>query len=142
MRSYRSFADQFEQNYTTEIFGRWHGEGTSNRLPRMSSVSHRNQQFISDIYMHDGDYVRINNLTVGYDFGSMVRKLGWVNGAQIYLTVNNLHTFTKYDGMDPEVPFSGNEDPASAEYMPWAQGIDLGLYPLPRTVMLGVNISL
>lgn len=142
MRSYRSFADQFEQNYTTEIFGRWHGEGTSNRLPRMSSVSHRNQQFISDIYMHDGDYVRINNLTVGYDFGSMVRKLGWVNGAQIYLTVNNLHTFTKYDGMDPEVPFSGNEDPESAEYMPWAQGIDLGLYPLPRTVMLGVNISL
>src|SRR5688572_18362166 len=39
MRSYRSFADQFEQNYTTEVFGRWHGEGTSTRIPRLSSVS-------------------------------------------------------------------------------------------------------
>lgn len=141
MRSYRSFADNFDQNYTTEIFGRWHGEGTSNRIPRLSSVSHRNQQYISDVYMYDGDFLRINNLTVGYDFGSMAQKLGWFTGAQVYLQVNNLYTFTKYDGMDPEVPFSGNEDPNSAEYAPWASGIDLGLYPLPRTVMVGVNLT-
>jgi TonB-dependent starch-binding outer membrane protein SusC len=141
MRSYRSFADNFDQNYTTEIFGRWHGEGTSNRLPRLSSVSHRNQQFISDIYMYDADYLRINNMTIGYDFGKLAKKLGWLNGAQLYVTVNNLYTFTKYDGMDPEVPFSGNEDPNSAQYAPWASGIDLGLYPLPRTVMVGANLS-
>jgi hypothetical protein len=141
MRSYRSFADQFEQNYTTEIFGRWHGEGTSNRIPRLSSVSHRNQQYISDIYMHDADFLRINNLTIGYDFGSLAKKVGWFQGAQVYMTVNNLYTFTKYDGMDPEVPFSGNEDPNSSAYAPWASGIDLGLYPLPRTVMVGVNLT-
>lgn len=135
MRSYRSFADQFEQNYTTEVFGRWHGEGTSNRLPRLSSVSHRNQQFISDIYMHDADFVRINNLTIGYDFGALARKAGWINAAQVYMTVNNLHTFTKYDGMDPEVTWGGHDE------MPWASGIDLGLYPLPRTVMVGVNLT-
>jgi TonB-linked SusC/RagA family outer membrane protein len=132
MRSYRSFADQFEQNYTTEIFGRWHGEGTSNRIPRISSVSHRNQQYISDIYMYDGDYVRVNNLTVGYDFGVLAKKLGWMNAAQVYLTVNNLHTFTKYEGMDPEIAYGGAD---------WGQGVDLGLYPLARTVMLGVNIT-
>lgn len=136
MRSYRSFADQFEQNYTTEIFGRWHGEGTSSRIPRLSSVSHRNQQYISDIYMHDANFLRINNLTIGYDFGSLARKVGWFSGAQVYMTVNNLYTFTKYDGMDPEVTFGGHDD------MQWASGIDLGLYPLPRTVMLGVNITL
>lgn len=141
MRSYRSFADNFEQNYTTEIFGRWHGEGTSNRIPRLSSVSHRNQQYISDIYMYDADFLRINNLTIGYDFAALAKKAGFFSGAQVYVTVNNLYTFTKYDGMDPEVAFSGNEDPNSAEYMPWAQGIDLGLYPLPRTVMVGVNLS-
>jgi TonB-linked SusC/RagA family outer membrane protein len=141
MRSYRSFADQFEQNYTTEIFGRWHGEGTSNRIPRLSSVSHRNQQYISDIYMHDADFLRINNLTIGYDFGSLAKKVGWFQGAQVYMTVNNLYTFTKYDGMDPEVPFSGNEDSNSSAYAPWASGIDLGLYPLPRTVMVGVNLT-
>lgn len=141
MRSYRSFADNFDQNYTTEIFGRWHGEGTSNRIPRLSSGSHRNQQLISDIYMYDGDFLRINNLTIGYDFGSVVKKTGWLEGAQVYITVNNLYTFTKYDGMDPEVPFSGNEDPNSPTYAPWAQGIDLGLYPLPRTIMVGVNLT-
>ncbi len=135
MRSYRSFSDQFDQNYTTEIFGRWHGEGTSNRLPRLSSVSHRNQQFISDIYMHDADFLRINNLTVGYDFGTLARRLGVFRGAQVYMTVNNLYTFTKYEGMDPEVTWGG------ADTMQWASGIDLGLYPLPRTVMLGVNLS-
>lgn len=141
MRSYRSFADQFDQNYTTEIFGRWHGEGTSNRIPRLSSVSHRNQQYISDIYMYDGDYLRINNLTIGYDFKGLAPNMNWFKGAQVYFTVNNLYTFTKYDGMDPEVPFSGNEDPNSADYTPWASGIDLGLYPLPRTVMVGVNLT-
>lgn len=135
MRSYRSFADNFEQNYTTEIFGRWHGEGTSTRIPRLSSTSHRNQQFISDVYMYDGDYVRINNLTIGYDFQSMVKKTGVLNGAQVYFTVNNLYTFTDYDGMDPEVPYGGNDD------YPWASGVDLGLYPLPRTVMMGVNLT-
>lgn len=135
MRSYRSFADQFEQNYTTEVFGRWHGEGTSSRIPRLSSVSHRNQQYISDIYMHDANYMRISNLTVGYDFGSMAKKVGWFNGAQIYASVNNLYTFTKYEGMDPEVTFGGSDD------MQWASGVDLGLYPLPRTVMLGVNLT-
>ncbi len=135
MRSYRSFADQFEQNYTTEVFGRWHGEGTSNRIPRLSSVSHRNQQYISDIYMYDADFLRINNLTIGYDLGTLAKKAGWFSAAQVYMSVNNIHTFTKYDGMDPEVTFGGNDD------MQWASGVDLGLYPLPRTVMLGVNIT-
>jgi len=134
MRSYRSFADNFTQNYTTEVFGRWHGEGTSDRIPRLSSVSHRNQQFISDIYMYDADYLRINNLTVGYDFANLTQTLPWFSGAQVYVTVNNLYTFTKYDGMDPEVTYGGDD-------MPWASGIDLGLYPLPRTVMLGVNLT-
>lgn len=141
MRSYRSFADNFDQNYTTEVFGRWHGEGTSDRLPRLSSVSHRNQQYISDIYMHDADFLRINNLTIGYDFGSFAQKAGWFSGAQVYMTVNNLYTFTKYDGMDPEVTFSGNDDPDSDDYMPWGSGIDLGLYPLSRSVMFGVNLT-
>ncbi|PIB34315.1 SusC/RagA family TonB-linked outer membrane protein [Reichenbachiella sp. 5M10] len=139
MQSYRSFADRFDQNYTTEIFGRWHGEGTSDRLPRLSSSSHRNTNFISDIYMHDADYVRINNLTIGYNFAHMIQNANWINGAKVYVAVNNLYTFTEYSGMDPEVSFSGvggEDDPTL-----WASGIDLGLYPLPRTVMLGVNLT-
>ncbi len=136
MRSYRSFADSFDQNYTTEVFGRWHGEGTSNTQPRLTSIAHRNQQFVSDIYMHDADFLRITNLTVGYDFKTLgsLQSFKWLTGAQVYMSVNNLYTFTKYAGMDPEAAWGGDDTP-------WATGIDLGLYPLPRTVMFGVNIT-
>jgi TonB-dependent starch-binding outer membrane protein SusC len=71
MQSYRSFADNFTQNYTSGVFDRWHGEGTSTKMPRLTYGSNRNQQFISDIYMHDADYVRVSNLTIGYDFSKM-----------------------------------------------------------------------
>lgn len=133
MQSYRSFADNFTQNYTTQIFGRWHGEGTSDRIPRLSSSSHRNTNYISDIYLHDADYLRVTNLTVGYKFNEVLKGWTWLQGASIYASVNNLYTFTQYDGMDPEVGFG--HDAA------WASGVDLGLYPLPRTVIFGLNVK-
>ncbi|RUA14134.1 MAG: SusC/RagA family TonB-linked outer membrane protein, partial [Flavobacteriia bacterium] len=133
MQSYRSFSDNFDQNYTTEIFDRWHGAGTSNRLPRMSSVSNRNTNFISDIYMHDADFLRINNLTVGFKLGRYLSNIDYISEIRIYGAVNNLYTFTKYDGMDPDVSFGHDAS--------WASGIDLGLYPLPRTVMFGLSID-
>ena len=55
MKSYRSYVDYTRQNYTSDIFGRWHGEGTSNRLPRLTSGTHSNWQYVSDLYMEDGD---------------------------------------------------------------------------------------
>ena len=74
MQSYRSFADNFTQNYTTQIFGRWHGEGTSDRIPRLGYASTRNTNLISDIYMHDADYVRISNVVLGYRFGNLIQQ--------------------------------------------------------------------
>lgn len=133
MQSYRSFADRFDQNYTTEIFGRWHGEGTSNRLPRLTSNPSRNTNFISDLYVYNADFLRINNLTIGYNFEKLVSKLSWFNGAKLYVAANNLYTFTSYNGMDPDVRYGGKDN--------WASGIDLGLYPQPRTFMLGLNLT-
>ena len=122
------------RNWTTEIFDRWHGEGTSNTLPRLSSQSHRNTNYVSDIYVRDADYLRISNLTVGYNFAYLFKDKNWLENMSVYFAVNNLCTFTAYDGLDPDVSYGG----ANA---PWASGVDLGLYPLPRTVMLGANIS-
>ena len=131
MQSYRSFADSPKQNYTTDVFDRWHGEGTSNKMPRLSSVSNRNTQYVSDIYMHDADYLRINNLTLGYNFNEVLSAFKFVSNLKVYVAVNNLYTFTKYDGMDPEVRFGHDAS--------WASGIDLGLYPQARTVMFGLS---
>lgn len=134
MQSYRSFADNFTQNYTTQIFGRWHGEGTSNRIPRLGYASTRNTNLISDIFVHDADFLRISNVVVGYRLGNLLKNLNWVKGASVYASVSNLHTFTKYDGMDPDVGYS-------PDGFPWATGADLGLYPLPRTVMFGASVT-
>ncbi|MFI3322136.1 MAG: TonB-dependent receptor [Rikenellaceae bacterium] len=133
MQSYRSFTDQLTENYTTAIFDRWHGEGTSNTTPRLSYTGNANTNLVSDIYVKDADYVRVSSLTVGYNFDNLIKNFDVVKRASIYMSVNNLCTITGYDGMDPEVGYGGGDS--------WASGIDLGLYSLPRTVIFGINLT-
>ena len=132
MKSYRSYVDYARQNYTSDIFGRWHGEGTSNKLPRLTSGTHSNWQFNSDINMENGDYMRMQNLTIGYDFKKLFKNLP-LKQLRLYVAAQNLFTITGYSGMDPEVGYGGYQD--------WVSGIDLGFYPSPRTYMVGANIK-
>ena len=119
-------------NYTTEIYGRWHGEGTSNRLPRLTSSASLNWQNVSDIYIEDGDYLRISNLTIGYDFKHLFPNMP-LEKARIYFAVQNLLTITGYNGLDPEVGYGDGKS--------WVSGIDIGNYPSPRTIMVGFNLN-
>jgi len=137
-KSYRSFADTYTQNFTTDIFGRWHGEGTSNKLPRLTSGSNTNWQEISDIYIEDGDYLKIQNVTLGYDFKKLLPKMP-VGQFRLYVSAQNLYTITGYSGMDPEVGY-GTQYSNGYAYG-WAKNIDLGFYPSPRTYLAGVNIK-
>lgn len=130
-KSYRNYIDNPRHNYTTEIFGRWHGEGTSNRLPRVLASPHKNTQYTSDLYIEDGDYFRISNLTLGYDFKYLFKKLPLAQ-ARLFFSVQNLCTITGYSGMDPQVGYA----PSS-----WASGVDSGFYPTARTVMIGATIK-
>lgn len=136
-KSYRSFADSPLQNYTTEIFGRWTGEGTSNKLPRLTSGSNINWQNISDIYIEDGDYVKIQNITLGYDFKKLFKNMPLAQ-ARLFITGQNLFTITGYSGMDPEVGYAPT---VNNERQDWVSGIDLGFYPSPRTYMVGVSLK-
>lgn len=122
------------RNWTTQIFDRWTGEGTSNTLPILSSSGHRNSSYISDLYVYDADYLRITNLTVGYDFATLLKKQTWASNISLYVSVNNLYTFTGYEGYDPNVSYGG--DGCS-----WGSGVDLGYYATPRTVMIGLNLT-
>ena len=128
VQSYRNHANS-KANYTTAILNRWTGEGTSNRMPRVTDTN-INWQF-SDLYLQDGDYLRISNITLGYDFAKLI-KLKAISQARLYIQVQNAFTFTKYDGMDPEIGY-GTSD--------WVSGIDLGYYPRPRTFLVGVNLK-
>jgi len=131
-KSYRSFADSYTQNYTTDMFGRWHGEGTSNKLPRLTSGSNPNWQEISDIYIEDGDYLKIQNVTLGYEFKKLFPQMP-LGGVRLYVQAQNLYTITGYSGMDPEIGYGAGDA--------WAKNIDLGFYPSPRTFMAGLNIK-
>lgn len=128
VQSYRNHANS-KANYTSAILGRWTGEGTSNRIPRVTDIN-INWQF-SDLYIQDGDYLRISNITIGYDFAKLI-NLKAISQARLYFQVQNAFTFTKYDGMDPEIGY-GTSD--------WVSGIDLGYYPRPRTFLVGVNLK-
>lgn len=129
VQSYRNFANKYA-NYTTAVLGRWHGEGTSNRMPRVTDQNINYAEF-SDLFLQDGSYLRISNITLGYDF-ARVAKAKWLSQARLYVSVQNAFTFTKYDGMDPEIGYGTSG---------WCSGIDLGYYPHPRTFLLGVNLQ-
>jgi TonB-linked SusC/RagA family outer membrane protein len=105
------------------------GDGNSTRANR---VTNANSGQINSFHVEDGSYVRLRNVTLGY---SLNRK--WlankISTARIYFTAQNLYTWTKYTGYNPEV----NARPES----PLSQGEDYGTYPLARTYTLGINLS-
>ena len=133
MRSYRSFSDSWWHNYDTTIFERWHGEGTSNTVPRISGTGHPNTNYVSTRYMENADYFKIKTVTLGYDF-KKIWKSSPFQQLRFYVQAQNLITFTGYTGLDPEV---GNAAGADS----WASGIDLGLYPPSRTFLVGASIK-
>jgi hypothetical protein len=133
VQSYRSQTDKYS-NYTTSILDRWTGEGTSNKIPRVTNAN-INYQF-SDIYVQNGSYLRISNITLGFDLARVVKIKG-ISQCRLYASVLNLYTFTGYDGMDPEVGYGFNNGATDQ----FSSGIDLGYYPAPRTILAGINLK-
>ena len=133
MRSYRSFSDSWWHTYDTTIFDRWHGEGTSNDVPRISGTGHANTNYVSTRYMEDADYFKIKTVTLGYDFKNLWKGCPFQQ-LRLYVQAQNLLTITGYTGLDPEVGNAAGGDS-------WASGIDLGLYPPSRTYLVGASIK-
>lgn len=123
-------------NYTTDILGRWHGEGTSNTLPRVTDNAQENYQF-SDLFVQKGDFLRISNITLGYDFCKQFHIKGF-SQLRVYFSAQNVYTITGYDGLDPEIGYGVNGGVTDN----FSSGIDLGYYPRPRTYMFGVSLKL
>ena len=128
VQSYHNHTNK-QSNYTTAILGRWTCEGTSNRIPRVTETNVNWQ--LSDLYIQDGDYLKISTITLGYDFAKLI-KYKHLGQLRIYGQIQNALTFTKYDGMDPEIGYGTDG---------WVSGIDLGYYPRPRTFLFGVNLK-
>ena len=116
-------------NYQTDALGRWTGEGSSNSFPRLTTNdTNKNFNNPSDFYLEDGDYLRIKTIQLGYALPETVLEKVGLDRVRIYLTGENLLTFTKYTGYDPEI--GGG-----------VFGIDRGYYPQAKTGLLGINLQ-
>ena len=135
-QSYRDPSSS-QANYSRRILKRWTGEGTSNEIPRVTYGDVGNWLF-SDLYLQDGDYIRLQNLTMGYDFKKLISWKG-LSKMRLYFQVQNLFTLTKYDGMDPEIGSFNGTDGNSSDA--WVSGVDMGYYPHPRTFIVGLNLA-
>ena len=100
-----------------------------------SHGSHNNFKcngYNSDIWCQDADYIKIRNITLGYDLKKAIKGLPF-QMFRIFVSGQNLITITGYDGMDPEVGYGYGYS--------WASGIDVGYYPSPKVYMAGVSIK-
>jgi hypothetical protein len=110
---------------------RWTGEGTTNFYPRVTlNDANNNWKTPSDFFVKDADFLRMRNITLGYTLPQKVTNYLKIDRVRLYVSGENLLTFTGYPGYDPEI--GGGV---------FASGIDQGIYPQARTLLGGVNIT-
>ncbi|MGM9756810.1 MAG: SusC/RagA family TonB-linked outer membrane protein [Candidatus Cryptobacteroides sp.] len=123
-------------------YGNWYDDITNVRvanngtkIPRASINDPNDNDRISDRYVEDGSYLRIKNLTFGYTFPKKWMEKARIENLRLYLNFQNLYTFTKYKGYDPEVGAS-TQDSTGLTF-----GLDNGRYPAPTMYSFGLNIT-
>ena len=118
------------KNQSTAVLRRWLRPGMQTDVPRSGNVEniHNSSRFVED-----GSYLRLKSLTLSYNLPKSILSKARIQNLQVYVTGQNLLTFTKYSGYDPEVNAYG----ASSV----ALGVDYGTYPQSRTCIFGINLS-
>ncbi|MCL1974511.1 MAG: TonB-dependent receptor [Bacteroidetes bacterium] len=108
------------------VLDRWHGEGTSNTVPRVTASDPNGNFMSSDLNLKNGDYLRLKTAQLGYTLPARITHIIGLQKVRMYVAGYNLLTFTKYDGFDIELDHSS---------------VDYGVYPQSRTVAVGVNVT-
>jgi len=108
------------------MLGRWTGEGTSTEIPRLTLTDpNMNLGRNSDFFVEDGSFFRIKTAQIGYTLPTTLVERAGMSSLRFYISGNNLFTFTKYQGLDPEIGAG--------------IGVDRGFYPHARFYLVGVN---
>jgi TonB-dependent starch-binding outer membrane protein SusC len=119
-------------NQLEEVNDRWTPENKNPnaKYPRASTK----QLLVSDRFVQDADYLRLRNISLSYNIPTSKVGVKWIDAAKIYISGQNLLTFTKYHGYDPEVSQTGSNS--------LVKGLDRGSYPANKTITLGINLSI
>lgn len=118
-------------NASIEMLDRWTPDNPSDKYPRANRDA--NYLRMSDRYLEDGSYIRLQLVTLAYDIPKAITTRLGLKGARIYVSGKNLLTFTDYSGFDPEVGRFGTSN--------LRQGYDLGGYPTAKTYLVGINLD-
>lgn len=113
------------QNQMTTVLDRWRPDNHSNTMPRAVFSDPNKNNRVSDRFLEDGDYLRLKSITIGYTLPKHLTKKALMEEVRFSISGQNLYTFTRYTGLDPEVGGSG---------------IDSNVYPLTRNFTFGLNI--
>lgn len=117
-----------------DVLRAWTPQNTNTDIARASFIDPANNKRSSSFYVEDGSYLRLKSISVGYNLpGSLMTKLK-LNSARFYVSGQNLLTFTKYKGYDPEVGRSGLNDLFSV-------GVDVSAYPQAKLISVGIDLS-
>jgi len=129
----RSGRNNVFTNATVDFMeNRWTGPGTSNGYTRGFTDDEVGNNRVSSYFVEDGSFLRLRNIQIGYTLPSYLAQKAYMTSARIYISGQNLLTFTNYTGWDPEI---GDADGVRNS------GIDIGTYPVARSITLGLNIS-
>ncbi len=118
-------------NLPSYMWDRWTGEGTSNKMPRFTWADNNKNWQSSDLFVKDGSYMRLKNIQLGYTLPESLTNKLFISNLRLFVASENLLTFAKYEGFDPEVGTSGGT----------SIGIDRGCYPQARTWTFGINLN-
>ncbi|HEX9959154.1 MAG TPA: SusC/RagA family TonB-linked outer membrane protein, partial [Fibrella sp.] len=123
-------------NAGADVMQAWTPTNTNTNVPRAVSGDPNNNSRTSDRFIEDGSYMRVKNVTIGYaipvkTLGSLTN--GVMSKVRVYVSTQNLLTFTKYTGYDPEI--------GSRNGTLLRSGIDYANYPQPRTFLAGLQVT-
>jgi len=127
-------------NSYTEILNRWTPTNTNTDIPKVSLDDRNGNRRPSTRFLKDGSYLRIRNVTLGYNFKDLIQWDG-ISGLRFYVTAQNALTFTKYPGLDPEIQANANDTRGLGLSSDLAVGIDWGTVPAPRTFIAGLKLD-
>ncbi len=122
-------------NKHVDILDRWRGEGTSNKIPRVVYNDPAHNVRASDYFIESGNYLRLSTIQLGYTLPN--HFLNNLSSVRAYVTIQNLHTFTSYSGSNPEVRAASNDTFQRDLNLGW----DTGVYPVPRSFLIGLDIT-
>lgn len=119
-------------NVSSDLVNAWTPQNTNTNIPRNAFGDPNNNIRPSSYFLEDGSYLRLKNLQIGYSIPeSAISKIP-VSRIRVYATANNLFTITDYSGFDPGLGNGGT----------FNRGVDRGFYPLTRSFIFGINVSM